>query len=416
MKKILFFLLALVAYGNTLWAQDPVTAFDIEDVMITQGATDWTPVTVKIVDEGPDNIIGFQFDLSLPKGIEADYDSDGLIYDMSNTQPRSWRGFPLSVNFFNDESGLRIRILGSNSSNAKLNRGEVFTFYIKANDTFTTSAEALVSGIEGKTSNIVLSTKLDDGTQTKIYQAPFTFNIVTPLDENKSYEFFNPYTGKVKVLRNIGAGKWNTICLPFNMDATQIASAFGDNAIVAKFNGYDKHEKDGKITGFGLHFNSTTTISAHTPYLIKVGSSVSDFELDPVSITDAGVTPSDGAFVGTYQNLTNFGSEAHPYLFLSGNQFFFAIGNTNMKSFRGYFDLGEDLATYRNSKNGDSGNANVTVFVDDEATSISGMSIDQPIVDAVYDLQGRVVKVENNDLNSLQKGVYIVNGQKITIK
>ena len=412
MKRILFFLLALVVYGNTLWAQDQVTAFVIEDVMITPGDDEETPVTVKLLDDGPKIIIGFQFDVYLPEGITIVLKSNGTAkVDVADEQSdNSW-----TVSKRIDTNKNSIRFIGKSDDLLSLVNGEVFTFYIKASDTFA-GAEALVSGTEGKTSNIVISTKLDDGSQTKIDQAPFTFNIVAPLDENKSYAAFNPYKGKVKVLRTIGAGKWNTICLPFDMDATQIASAFGDNAIVAKFNGYDKHEKDGKITGFGLHFNSTTTISAHTPYLIRVGSSVSDFELDNVSITDAGGTPSDGAFVGTYQNLTNFGSEAHPYLFLSGNQFFFAIGKTNMKSFRGYFDLGEDLATYRNSKNGDSGSANVTVFVDDEATSISGMSVDQPIVDAVYDLQGRVVKVENNDLNSLQKGVYIVNGQKITIK
>lgn len=34
----------------------------------------------------------------------------------------------------------------------------------------------------------------------------------------------------------------------------------------------------------------------------------------------------------------------------------------------------------------------------------------------VYDLQGRKMKIENNDLNSLQKGVYIIDGKKVTIK
>ena len=60
--------------------------------------------------------------------------------------------------------------------------------------------------------------------------------------------------------------------------------------------------------------------------------------------------------------------------------------------------------------------ANVNYFVDEEqATEIVGLTTGQGAVDAVYDLQGRQVKVDG-DLNSLQKGVYIVNGQKVTVK
>lgn len=413
MKRILFFLLAFVVYGNTLWAQTEVTAFAIDDVMITPGADEETPVTVKLLDDGPENIVGFQFDLYLPDKIEFVKTKTGAPRITVPTDQTDG-GWHVDSQSHEVNGSKYIRFVAESGVLYQLEKGDVFTFYIKASDTFA-GAEALVSGPENKTDDIIISTKdFETGTQSKVYQAPFTFKIVTPLDENKSYDAFTEYTGKVKVLRTISAGNWNTICLPFYMTPGQITASFGDGTVVAEFNGCDKHEKDGKITGFSLHFKSSTNgISAHTPYLIKVPAAVTDFTLDEATITDD--SPSGSTFVGTYQNLTNLGSEEHPYLFLAGNTFYFAIGKTNMKSFRAYFDLGTDLATYRNTNKSDAG-ANVTVFVDDEATAIAGVTTDQTNVDAVYDLQGRMVKVENNDLNNLQKGVYIINGQKVTVK
>ena len=40
----------------------------------------------------------------------------------------------------------------------------------------------------------------------------------------------------------------------------------------------------------------------------------------------------------------------------------------------------------------------------------------QHITEGVYDLSGRKIQLQDGDLNKLQKGVYIINGKKVTIK
>jgi len=236
------------------------------------------------------------------------------------------------------------------------------------------------------------------------------------LDEVKDYGSFGEYTGKVTVKRTIGAGKWNTICLPFGMTNEQVTAAFGEGVQIAEFTECKTYKKGDKVTGLGLHFTSMTTpiIAANTPYLIQVEDDVESFVVDETSFSDnePSVSVSGGTFVGNYKYIKNLGSEDHPYMFLSGNQFYTAVGKTKLKSFRGYFDL-DDLAQYRAGK---ADAANINFFVDDEqATEIVGVTMGQGTPDAVYDLQGRQIKVDG-DLNSLQKGVYIINGQKVTVK
>ncbi len=95
-------------------------------------------------------------------------------------------------------------------------------------------------------------------------------------------------------------------------------------------------------------------------------------------------------------------------IFVSGNKFYFSEGSTNIKGLRGWFTvdakLNEALAY-----------AKISIEFDDDVTGIDGVST-QRTIEGVYDLQGRKMKIENNDLNSLQKGVYIIDGKKVTIK
>ena len=94
-------------------------------------------------------------------------------------------------------------------------------------------------------------------------------------------------------------------------------------------------------------------------------------------------------------------------LFLSGNEFWYSTGKTKMKGFRGYFQFTDVVPQ--------SSSAKVNFSVDGEPTSIDGMNIKYAI-DGVYDLSGRKIKLENGDVTKLQKGVYIIDGKKVTIK
>lgn len=410
MKRFLFFLLALVMCGNGLWAQAiDIDCFAIDPVEVTPGGHSTILIKVENVPETtPLKSCGF--DLYLPDGITIDMDEED--FDVCEAHAK----FQASGSMV-EEGHYRFVVITMNKK-AQFVVGDFMEIGINVSEDYALPTyDATISGEEGNSSIIKIAAPNDVHYQ----QDAFTFQLIMPmvLDEVKDYESFGEYTGKVTVKRTIGAGKWNTICLPFDMTNDQVTTAFGEGVQIAEFTECKTYtnKKTNTVTGLGLHFTSMTTpvIVANTPYLIQVADDVTSFVVDETTLVDAepSASVSGGSFVGNYKYIKNLGSEDHPVLFLSGNQFYTAIGNTKLKSFRGYFDL-DDLAQYRADKN-DAG-SNINFFVDDEqATEIVGVTMGQDNPDAVYDLQGRQVKVDG-DLNSLQKGVYIINGQKVTVK
>jgi len=62
-------------------------------------------------------------------------------------------------------------------------------------------------------------------------------------------------------------GDWNTLCLPFSMDASQIASSPLAGYIIKSLNGENSYlDGNGKLT---LRFNTAETIEAGRPYIVK---------------------------------------------------------------------------------------------------------------------------------------------------
>ena len=62
-------------------------------------------------------------------------------------------------------------------------------------------------------------------------------------------------------------GDWNTLCLPFNMSAEQIASSPLDGYTIKALDGSQSNlDSDGKLT---LRFNTAETIEAGRPYIVK---------------------------------------------------------------------------------------------------------------------------------------------------
>ena len=93
-------------------------------------------------------------------------------------------------------------------------------------------------------------------------------------------------------------------------------------------------------------------------------------------------------------------------LFLSGNKFYYSVGKTKIKAFRAYLWLDDMLTS-------GSGEAPVRIAINDETTRIADIEKDQ-ILDGVYTLQG--VALGQKDVQSLPKGIYIVNGKKVSVK
>ena len=269
-----------------------------------------------------------------------------------------------------------------------------------------------------------------NGTSIQLENVDFNVKIVEnriTLDETVGITEETP-TGEqnVQVKRTIKGGQWSTLVLPFAMTSEQVAEAFGEDTKLAEFTGCTTvNNEDDEATSITVKFESLTdkAIEANHPYIIYVENDIDEFKVDAVNVEpnedDATVdcdeyTVGSGkkavtyynSFVGTYNANTVLDEDI---LFISGNKFYYSNGNTKMKAFRGYFDFYDVLADKTVSA------AKIGYTVNDEATSIEGISSYQ-IVEGVYDLSGRKIKVQNNDLNTLQKGVYIIDGKKVTIK
>ena len=210
-------------------------------------------------------------------------------------------------------------------------------------------------------------------------------------------------------------GKWNTICLPF--DVTLSGSVL-DGAIVKKLDATNSNlSSDGTLT---LNFVAETTkLTAGTPYLIRwtsgdhlVNPVFTDVTIDADASTS--VNFNGGAFVGTYSPVS-FAANTKSILFLGAeNKLYWPNADMTLKACRAYFQL----------NNGAEARAIVLNFNDDEdnTTGIApllspegddaGASPRGGLVGASwYDLQGRKLSQKPTT-----PGLYINKGHKVMVK
>ena len=108
---------------------------------------------------------------------------------------------------------------------------------------FEATADAEIGSLhEVKVTNAGFTVE-EDGVLKTVLVDDFTFNVkivekITVLDENSTTAPVAEEDAKVQVLRTIKAGNWNTLCLPFDMDASQVKAAFGDDVELAEFTGW----------------------------------------------------------------------------------------------------------------------------------------------------------------------------------
>lgn len=419
MKRFLFSLLALFAMGSGLQAQITVTDLDgaiaVDDVEILPGEE--ATITFKLTKLPEDGLLrALQFDLYLPnQGFKLKTNKKGaILYEISEDQMEEDQEFSVTGSFMDNYQHIRFIMKSDFMPNPNLGQehdylaiGDLFSVTLVAESTVASQQyQALVAG-GTQTAKINLSGK--NGSTTYV-QTPFTFNINMPLvyDEMENYAIGDFAPGQnltVTMKRSLNAGKWNTICLPFNMSNDKMKAVFGENVKLAEFTGCEK-TVNGDNTHLSLSFTSMSLpeITANTPYLINSANSISyddGFTLTGVSLTEIENEPAVTANECTFHG--NYAVEDHldKALYISNETFKVAVGNTRVKAFRGYF-------THPAL---DESSANVSIFVDDEPTGIRGINADQDN-DDIYDISGRKV---NSDKTTLQKGVYIINGKKETV-
>lgn len=219
-------------------------------------------------------------------------------------------------------------------------------------------------------------------------------------DNTDALTEWNGKEATVTLKRTLVADSWNTLAVPFNVDATMLGYLKTQYGLSVKE--LTGSSLDGET--LTLNFDDALSIEAGKPYLVKVTSDY-DFsartfpsievskDLNPVSTTYAD-------FIPTLGETTIEGVDAEDVLFV-------AAGNTlknpdamptDMKGFRAYFLLKGEAVTARA----------ITLNIDGETTAIGHTEITETTekAGAWYDLQGRKI-------NAMQKGVYIQNGKKV---
>lgn len=239
--------------------------------------------------------------------------------------------------------------------------------------------------------------KVDWGTKAATVKAIALVYGDSPVFSETSY--WNPIsktTLQPNVTRNLVAGL-NTICLPFNVDASDFGSVFGDaDAKAYKFASVEDKK---------LCFEEVTSIEAGVPYLLTVAKAhemgnvgkVDILVEEPKAVTLDGVT-----FKGTF-NVKVLG-ENNLFLGKDSNLKVPAStegDNNKLKGMRAFFVLPEATTAYSLSFGGET--TGIQAIEGEKAEKAQG----------VYTISG--VKVADNTAN-LAKGLYIVNGKKFIQK
>ena len=405
MKKVLFSLVAALMSVSAAWSDE----FTVGNIEIPQGGT----VELEIgLNNATSECAGFQFELYLPDGLTVATDTeDEFVF--SEGSRMSSKGFTTQISWNTDH----YQILSYNGSVKTMDgtSGTVIIITLKAD------ANLAVGTVLNATLQECKMTNKDEESLLLNDVIDFTVTIGEPDDGRIHFDETSTklptYTagekGDVTLKRTIKAGQWSTIVMPFNLTKANATAIFGSDVEFAKFNGFevDYGDDDENVIPLGITINFTSysipargNLAGGTPVLIKTSKDISEIKLDQVTLAgsvlneekaDEYGTP--GKFIGTLTKTT----VPADGLFISDNKFWYSTGATNIKAFRGWFELGAVL-----DKETD---FSVKMFIDDFETKVDGLGI-RDAAGTIYDLGGRKITKPQ------QRGVYIVNGQKVIVK
>lgn len=224
---------------------------------------------------------------------------------------------------------------------------------------------------------------------------PSTTRVNLVLNDKEAADFnvgnANTYD-RVVYNRELGAGRYGTIMLPFAPDAESV-----DNFVF-----YSLSSVDGET----LFFDEVAAPIANTPYLytLREGKTATQITGGETTISSVITNPEEvngWQMTGSFTNRTIATSEdadSYYYAYSSAdNQLHKVTKTLNVKSYRAYFvtDIANPAQLAVRTRNGE------TTFID--ATEVEDFA-----TGACYDLSGR--RVANPT-----KGIYIVNGKKVIL-
>lgn len=228
------------------------------------------------------------------------------------------------------------------------------------------------------------------------------------LDETKTDNIIETYeNANVTLQRTLSKDYWNTFCVPFALDAEQVAQYFGEGTQLRTY--------EGNCNNNIVYFATVDNIEAGKPYIMKPGNAVVqnptfegvsmvatglDENGNPQAVGDASTVQMKGIY---NQILLNTDKTE---LFLGDNDlFYYPIDDIDARTIgglRAYFIVpqGTDIKKLRANLDGTPTSLD-TIFDTEESNA------------PVYNLQGQCV---GNTLRALKSGIYIQNGKKVVVK
>lgn len=228
------------------------------------------------------------------------------------------------------------------------------------------------------------------------------------MDETKTKNVIEDCAyANVTLQRTLSKDYWNTFCVPFALDAEQVAQYFGEGTQLRTY--------EGNCNNNIVYFATVDNIEAGKPYIMKPGNAVvTNPTFEGVSMVATGLDENGnpqavGATTtvqmkGIYNQVLLRTDKTE--LFLGDNDlFYYPINNTESRTIgglRAYFIVpqGTDIKKLRANLDGTPTSLG-TIFDTEESNA------------PVYNLQGQYV---GNSLRALKSGIYIQNGKKVAVK
>lgn len=228
------------------------------------------------------------------------------------------------------------------------------------------------------------------------------------LDETKTDNVIETYeNANVTLQRTLSKDYWNTFCVPFALDAEQVAQYFGEGTQLRTY--------EGNCNNNIVYFATVDNIEAGKPYIMKPGNAVvKNPTFEGVSMVATGLDENgnpqavgDASTVqmkGIYNQILLKTDKTE--LFLGDNDlFYYPINDIDARTIgglRAYFIVpqGTDIKKLRANLDGTPTSLD-TIFDTEESNA------------PVYNLQGQCV---GNSLRALKSGIYIQNGKKVVVK
>ena len=219
--------------------------------------------------------------------------------------------------------------------------------------------------------------------------------VVVTLDETATaYTMPTESDVTVKLKRTLTADKWNTICLPFSVSNDELKAQFGENTQLAELSDVSEEL---------IMFTTTTGgISAGESYLIKP-----EKVADNATYTFEGVSSFvSEPTVGGVENVTQTGSFTKTEV--PAGSFTIVDG-----VFQKYDEATtvNGLSAYFTDDNQDS---HIWTWSLDGTTGISSINGADGARYDMFNTAGQKVKTNATGKENMPKGVYIINGKKLT--